>query len=183
MDRYTPSGRFANIGGKPQMLPGIISNSPQEQQFGMGSAGTPGTPGEEGEPGPPGMNGLPGDPGPPGGPGTPGPPGPTGDPGPGGGPGPPGPKDSIVRTSEGIYAFACTESDEPFFFTIVRSGEELSAKFRAATRGNVIRFRSTDNSFELCFARDARYPGWKNPDKTEEQYQRAKHFWSQAHLP
>lgn len=87
-----------------------------------------------------------------------------------------------MKTSEGIYAFACTESDEPFFFTVVRTGEAPPAKFTAAIYGKIIRFRSADNSFELCLARDARYPGWKSPDKTHAQFHQAATFWSQAHL-
>lgn len=147
-----------------------------------GDPGDPGPPGATGSPGPPGING---DPGPVGPPGVDGPPGGVGEPGPPGdtGPeGPPGPKDSIVKTSQGIYAFACAEADRPYFFSIVRTGEKLSDRFKAAVNGPLVRFRSTDNSYELCLALDARYPGWCNPDKTEEQLHRASAFWSQAHI-
>lgn len=87
-----------------------------------------------------------------------------------------------MKTSQGIYAFACTEADRPYFFTVVRTGEKPSDRFKAAVNGPLIRFRSADNTYELCLALDARYPGWCNPDKTEEQLHRASSFWAQAHI-
>jgi hypothetical protein len=140
-----------------------------------GDPGPPGGPGEPGAPGPTGPTGSDGGPGPPGGPGEPGPAGPTGP------DGPPGPKDSIVKTSQGIYAFACAEADRPYFFTVVRTGEAPSDRFKAAVLGPLVRFRSADNSFELCLALDARYLGWCNPDKTEAEMLRASSFWAQAY--
>lgn len=165
-----------------------LSRRVSSQNFGQILGGAPGPPGPSGgpgptgDPGPPGNQGLPGDPGPTGEPGATGLPGTPGAPGEPGGVGPPGPKDSILKNAEGIYAFACSESDQPWFFTIVPKGVEPSPRFSAATLLPLHRFQSTDGQFELCFALDARYPGWKSPNKTMEEYFRARQFWSQAHI-
>jgi hypothetical protein len=147
--------------------------------------GEPGDPGDPGDPGPPGDPGGPGDPGSPGSPGDPGDPGPPGDPGdPGstGEPGPPGPKDSVVSTSEGIYAFAVTEGTRPWFIDVVPAGEDTDAKFNAATCEETARFRSECGRFDLVFAIQSKFPDWRMPDKTEAQMVKANHFWGQAFI-
>ena len=158
-----------------------------------GPTGLPGDPGNPGDPGPPGPSGPDGPPGPPGPPGDPGgPPGPTGPPGdpgltgdpgpigPTGDPGPPGPKDSVVQTSEGIYAFAVTEGTRPWFIDIVPAGERLEKKFAAAICEETARFRSACGSFDLVFGVQNEYPDWRLPEKTGEQMQKARQFWNQA---
>lgn len=103
--------------------------------------------------------------------GSPGEPGPEG---------PPGPKDSVVQTSEGIYAFAVTEGTRPWFLDIVPAGEDTDAKFNAATCEETARFRSECGKYDLVFALQSQFPNWRMPDKTEAQMVKAKHFWGQA---
>lgn len=178
-----------------------VSGGPKGETGATGAAGNPGDPGNPGNPGDPGPAGDPGDPGPigpngnpgspgdpgtpgnPGNPGDPGSPGPPGEPGPSGPqgePGPPGPKDSVVRTSEGIYAFAVTEGARPWFIDIVPAGEKLEKKFAAAICEETARFRSTCGSFDLVFGVQNEYPNWRLPEKTGEQMQKARQFWNQA---
>ena len=103
-----------------------------------------------------------------------------GTPGGEGPPGPPGPKDSVVETSEGIYAFAVTEGTRPWFIDIVPAGEDTDKKFNAATCEETARFRSECGRFDLVFAIQAQYPDWRMPDKTESQMVKAQTFWRQA---
>ncbi len=143
----------------------------------VGPAGDPGSPGDAGATGPtgdPGTNGTDGTDG------TPGDPGMDGTPGGEGPPGPPGPKDSVVETSEGIYAFAVTEGTRPWFIDIVPAGEDTDQKFNAATCEETARFRSECGRFDLVFAIQAQYPDWRMPDKTESQMVKAQTFWRQA---
>jgi len=153
-----------------------------------GSPGTPGGPGSVGPTGPigpqgnPGPNGPTGPTGPDGPTGPPGPDGPEGPPGPMGDPGPPGPKDSVVSTSEGIYAFAVTEGTRPWFLDIVPAGTSLEKRYSAAICEETARFRSTCGSFDLVFGIQADYPDWHLPSKTEEQMNAAKSFWNQAFI-
>lgn len=153
-----------------------------------GARGAPGPPGEPSTvPGPPGDPGPQGDPGPPGDPSTvPGPPGDPGNPGPPGDVGPtgptgePGPKDSVVQTSEGIYAFAVTEGTRPWFIDVVPAGTQPDAKFMAAINGESARFVSKCGKFEMVFGVQAAYPDWHMPEKTSSQKQKANDFWNQA---
>jgi hypothetical protein len=164
---------------------------PDGPQGAPGDPGPTGPIGPTGPPGPAGSPGSPGDPGPPGPPGPDGPIGPTGDPGPigptgdigpDGPPGPPGPKDSVVSTSEGIYAFAVTEGTHPWFIDIIPAGGPLEKKFSAAICEETARFRSTCGSFDLVFGIQADYPEWHLPTKTEKQMNAAKQFWNQAFI-
>jgi hypothetical protein len=139
-----------------------------------GPTGNPGVNGDPGDPGPTGNPGVNGDPG------SPGDPGPQGDPGGQGDPGPPGPKDSVIHTSEGIYAFAVTEGTRPWFIDVVPAGEDTDAKFNAATCEETARFRSECGRFDLVLAIQAAYPDWRMPDKTESQMVKAQTFWRQA---
>lgn len=156
-----------------------------------GSPGDPGIPGGPGPTGPSGPDGQQGNPGPDGAPGPPGPTGPTGPsggtgapgpPGPDGPPGPPGPKDSVVSTSEGIYAFAVTEGTRPWFIDIVPAGQSLEKRFSAAICEETARFQSKCGKFDLVFGIQADYPDWHLPSKTEEQMNAAKQFWNQAFI-
>jgi hypothetical protein len=99
-----------------------------------------------------------------------------------GDPGPPGPKDSVVSTSEGIYAFAVTEGTRPWFLDIVPAGTSLEKRYSAAICEETARFRSTCGSFDLVFGIQADYPDWHLPSKTEEQMNAAKSFWNQAFI-
>ncbi len=127
-----------------------------------------------GAPGTNGSTGLPG------GPGGPGPPGPTGNPGNAGPPGKASPKDSVVQTSEGIYAFAVVEGARPWFIDIIPAGTEPDAKFLAAVTGELVRFNSKCGKFDLVLGVQAEYPDWRMPDKTLQQKQKANAFWNQA---
>lgn len=156
-------------------------------QHGAGPRGAPGAPGEPGGPGPTGDPGSPGSPGPPGEPSTtpgpPGDPGSPGEPGPAGPTGPtgePGPKDSVVQTSEGIYAFAVTEGARPWFIDVVPAGAEPDAKFLAAISRETARFVSKCGKLELVLGVQAAFPDWRMPDKTLTQKQKANAFWNQA---
>lgn len=142
-----------------------------------GADGTPGTNGADGSPGTPGTDGTPGSPGTDG---TPGNPGDPGAPGPMGDPGPPGPKDSVVKTYEGIYAFAVTEGARPWFIDVVPADSHTEPRFTAATCGETARFRSICGRFDLVLAIQAEYPDWRMPDKTEDEMRKARNFWSQA---
>lgn len=151
---------------------------------GTGPQGAPGTPGDPGPQGPIGTPGTPGDPGPTGPPGGPGPsgdpggPGPIGDPGP---PGPPGPKDSIIKNHLGIYAFACAEATQPWFFEICTRGAKPTKKFLAAIeKGTLVRFKSTNGKKELVFGVRKGYKKWISPDKTERAMKQAHAFWGLA---
>jgi hypothetical protein len=86
----------------------------------------------------------------------------------------------VVSTAEGIYAFAVTEGAQPWFIDIVPAGEGTDAKFDAATCEETARFRSECGRFDLVFAVQASYPGWRMPDKTEFQMVKANTFWGQA---
>jgi hypothetical protein len=150
-----------------------------------GAAGPTGPPGPTGDPGgPPGPPGSPGVDGSPGPTGPPGPDGPTGPPGPQGGigdPGPPGPKDSIIKTSLGIYAFACAEGTQPWFFEIRSRGQKPTAKFLAAVeKRSLVRFKSTNGKRELVFGIRKGFKDWNNPSKTEKEMLRANGFWALA---
>lgn len=139
---------------------------------------SPGSPGSPGAAGPPGAQGNPGDPG---APGPPGPPGPTGDPGPTGGIGPPGPKDSIIRNHLGIYAFACAEATQPWFFEIRTRGAKPTKRFLAAIeKSTLVRFKSTNGKKELVFGIRKGYKQWISPDKTERAMKQAHAFWGLA---
>lgn len=139
---------------------------------------------EKGSIGPEGPVGAPGSPGgPPGPEGPTGPTGPEGPIGPMGYPGPtgdPGPKDSVVATSEGIYAFAVTEGTRPWFIDIVPTGASLEKRFSSAICEETARFKSACGKFDLVFGVQAAYPDWHLPSKTEEQMRAAKQFWNQA---
>lgn len=162
----------------------------------VGPEGPPGPsggpPGPIGSPGPVGPNGPPGDPGPVGPPGpngstgpggNPGPPGPPGGgpPGPDGPPGPPGPKDSVVRTEQGIFALAVSESNQPWFFTVRAGNDSINERWLSAVdQRSLVGFRSGCGGFELILGLDKRYPGWNCPIKSEEEMRKANQFWSQA---
>lgn len=146
------------------------------------SGGPPGPPGPIGPDGPPGPPGPPGPIGPTGPNGPIGPDGPPGPPGPIGPDGPPGPKDSVVSTSEGIYAFAVTEGTRPWFIDIVPAGQSLEKRFSAAICEETTRFQSKCGKFDLVFGIQADYPDWHLPSKTEEQMNAAKQFWNQAFI-
>lgn len=199
----TPQGNFESDSpfqrrtatiGMPDMrvLPGTVNTvvgrnespvvRPSDLTGPIGPPGADGAPGADGLPGNPGTPGGAGPPGPTGPPGTgdPGSPGPPGPEGPQGPTGPPGPKDSVVETSEGIYAFAVTEGTRPWFIDIVPTGDNTDKKFNAATCEETARFRSECGRFELVFAIQAQYPDWRMPDKTESQMNKAQTFWRQA---
>lgn len=159
----------------------------------VGPEGPPGPsggpPGPIGSPGPVGPNGPPGDPGPVGPPGPSGTAGPGGNPGPagppGGGPpgppGPPGPKDSVVRTEQGIFALAVSESNQPWFFTVRAGNDSINERWLSAVdQRSLVGFRSSCGEFELILGLDKRYPGWNCPIKSEEEMRKANQFWSQA---
>lgn len=183
-----PDGQQGNPG--PDGAPG--PPGPSGPDGPTGPSGPPGPPGPDGPPGPsggpPGPDGPPGPTGPTGpsgGTGDPGSPGPTGPIGPDGAPGPPGPpgpKDSVVSTSEGIYAFAVTEGTRPWFIDIVPAGQSLEKRFSAAICEETARFQSKCGKFDLVFGIQADYPDWHLPSKTEEQMNAAKQFWNQAFI-
>lgn len=146
-----------------------------------GGPGPDGNPGPDGEPGPPGDPGGPeGPPGPPGMGGEPGEPGLPGPPGADGATGPPGPKDSIVKTELGIYAFACTESTQPWFFDIVEAGKMPEPKFMAAVEPRIVRFRSECGRLDLCMALHKGFGDWRMPEKSQREMEQANKFWSLA---
>jgi hypothetical protein len=137
-----------------------------------GGPGTPGEPGETGPVGPTGPNGPPGGPGPPGEPGGIGPPGE---------PGPPGPKDSIIQNSLGIYAFACAEATQPWFFEIRGAKERPTKKFLAAIeKDTLVTFKSTNGKKHLVFGIRKGYKKWISPEKTERAMKQAHAFWGLA---
>lgn len=183
-----PSGSPGDPGnpGDPGPTGDPGPDGPQGAPGDPGPVGPTGPVGPKGDPGPPGPSGgppgPPGDPGPPGPTGPDGPTGPSGGPGPDGPPGPPGPKDSVVSTSEGIYAFAVTEGTRPWFIDIVPSGSSLEKRYSAAICEETARFRSTCGSFDLVFGIQADYPEWHLPSKTEHQMNTAKQFWNQAFI-
>ncbi len=110
--------------------------------------------------------------------------GPTGEAGitgPDGPPGPDGPKDSILKTPLGIYAFACLEGAEAWFVDIVPRGTSPCIRFSMATSGPITRLPSRCGRWDLIFATDRRHQGWRMPEKTPEQRQKAVAFWNQAH--
>lgn len=145
-----------------------------------GQPGAAGSPGAAGGPGSPGSQGVPGDPGAPGAPGSPGVAGP---PGSDGGPGPPGPKDSIVKNHLGIYAFACAEATQPWFFEIVSRGKKCSPRFLAAVeKKSIVRFSSRGGRKELVFGVRKGFLKWVSPDKTGAAMKRANDFWALALL-
>jgi hypothetical protein len=148
---------------------------------GIGPAGEPGDPGPTGPAGGPGNPGEPGPigpPGPSGGTGEPGGPGPIGDPGP---PGPPGPKDSIIRNHLGIYAFACAEATQPWFFEIRGAKEKPTKKFLAAIeKDTLVSFKSTNGKKRLVFGIRKGYKQWISPEKTERAMKQAHAFWGLA---
>lgn len=155
-----------------------------------GNPGPDGGPGPDGNPGPDGGPGPPGDPGgPPGPEGPPGPGGSTGEPGPPGPPGPPGndglpgapgPKDSVVETVLGIYAFACTESTQPWFFDVVEAGKTPEPKFMAAVEPRIIRFKSECGRLDLCLGIRKGFLGWRMPEKSQREMEQSNKFWSLA---
>lgn len=151
---------------------------------GTGPQGTPGTPGTPGDPGPQGPAGNPGPTGDPGSPGNPGPtgdPGPPGEPGSIGPPGPPGPKDSIIKNHLGIYAFACAEATQPWFFEIRGSKEKPTKKFLAAIeKDTLVTFKSTNGKKHLVFGIRKGYKQWISPEKTEQAMKQAHAFWGLA---
>lgn len=107
--------------------------------------------------------------------------GPTGPRGPSGsqGPvGPTGPKDSVVKTTLGIYAFACIEGTEAWFVDLAKVGSRHDPKFQAATRGEPICFPSSCGQWELRVARRADFPSWRMPVKTEKQRQAFIKKWN-----
>lgn len=143
-----------------------------------------GAPGRRGGPGPPGANGTNGADGAMGMTGIPGTNGadgtPSTEPGP---PGPPGVKDSVVQTTEGIYAFACIEGTQPWFFEIVKRGKPCSRKFLAAVeKGSLISFTS-DEGHNLVMGIRKGCLKWNLPKKTLTEMNRANAFWSQAFEP
>lgn len=167
----------------------LIAPKPQPtREKGQESSGAgTGPPGPTGDPGPQGPAGNPGNPGDPGSPGPTGPTGPTGDPGPTGSagdpgpPGPPGPKDSIIQNHLGIYAFACAEATQPWFFEIRARGKKPTKKFLAAIeKGSLVRFKSTNGKKELVFGVRKGYKKWISPDKTERAMKQAHAFWGLA---
>lgn len=163
-------------------------NEPSSGGIGMpgqnGQNGVPGTDGDPGVPGNPGSQGNPGDPGPPGNPGQMGDPGPIGGPGAKGDPGdpgPPGPKDSIIKNHLGIYAFACAESTQPWFFEILPKGRKCSPRFLAGVESkSIVRFTSKGGKKELVFAVRKGFLKWVSPDKTNRAMKRANDFWALA---
>jgi hypothetical protein len=141
----------------------------------------PGPPGPTGDPGPAGPPGFPGDPGPSGSTGPTGPPGDPGETGPPGQQGEPGPKDSIIRNHLGIYAFACAEATQPWFFEIRTRGTKPTKKFLAAIeKGTLVRFKSTNGKKELVFGIRKGYKQWISPTKTERAMKQAHAFWGLA---
>lgn len=155
-----------------------------QDSSGIGSPGDPGPPGDIGPPGSPGPQGDPGAPGPTGptGPtGDPGPPGETGPTGAPGDPGPPGPKDSIIKNHLGIYAFACAESTQPWFFEIRGAKEKPTKKFLAAIeKDTLVIFKSTNGKKHLVFGIRKGYKQWISPEKTERAMKQAHAFWGLA---
>lgn len=154
-------------------------------QEGGNASSNPGPPGAPGTPGQDGQQGNPGDPGAPGNPSTvPGPPGDVGSPGAKGDPGdpgPPGPKDSIVKNHLGIYAFACAEGTQPWFFEIVKRGTRPTAKFTAAVeKSTMVTFKSTNGKKVLVFGIRKGYKQWISPSKTEWAMKQANAFWGLA---
>lgn len=157
--------------------------------LGGAEPGEPGQPGDAGATGPAGSPGPQGDPG---GPGPTGPPGPAGEPGPEGAqgaqgeqgiqgvPGEPGPKDSVVQTVLGIYAFACAEGTQPWFFDVVEAGKTPEPKFLAAVEPRIIRFRSEDGRLDLCLGIRKGFADWRMPEKTEREMQQSNQFWAGA---
>lgn len=181
---YSPSGNAVRVVPRP-----LTRGS--QPSGGSSAPGTPGTPGEPstvpGPPGDPGSKGDKGSPGPPGDPSTvpgpPGNPGSPGSPGPEGPQGPtglPGPKDSVVQTSEGIYAFAVTEGASPWFIDVVPAGAILERRFSAAIVEESARFVSKCGTLELVLGVQKDFPDWRMPDKTAAQKSKANEFWNQA---
>lgn len=150
----------------------------QPEGSGTGPTGAPGDPGPQGPAGSPGTPGDPGSPGPTGPPGADGPPGSPGAEGP---PGPPGPKDSIIKNGLGIYAFACAEATQPWFFEIRGSKEKPTKKFLAAIeKSTLVTFKSTNGKKHLVFGIRKGYKQWISPEKTEQAMRQAHAFWGLA---
>lgn len=165
----------------PKLEPTRGRSQPEGASSGNGSPGPPGNPGVPGMDGIPGAQGLPGDPGQQGNPGPPGDPGQQGNPGAQGDPGPPGPKDSIIKNHLGIYAFACAEATQPWFFEIRARGQKPTAKLVAAVdKGTLVRFKSTNGKKELVFGIRKGYKQWISPDKTDAAMRQANAFWGLA---
>jgi hypothetical protein len=95
--------------------------------------------------------------------------------------GPTGPKDSIVETSEGIYAFACMEGTQPWFLELVDADDAPSRKFKAAIiPETLVRFSSACGEYDLLLAVRRGFETWEMPAKSRAQMKRAVTFWSQA---
>lgn len=144
----------------------------------------PGPTGATGPTGPPSM--VPGPTGPTGNQGPTGPTGargPTGAAGATGQQGPTGPKGSFVRTSLGIYEFACIEGTKPWFADIVQCGDPLRERFGAAITGPVMRFRSVDGKHDLVLGVRREFPNFDMPEGDEDDLVKSRQFFSQEYIP
>ena len=101
-------------------------------------------------------------------------PGPTG---PRGETGPTGPKGSFVKTSLGIYEFACLEGARPWFCDIVPFGTPMREKFSAAITGQPIRFTSDDGKHTLVLGVRREFPKFDMPEASEEDRMKSIKFW------
>lgn len=144
------------------------------------SGGPPGPTGGVGPTGPRGPTGFPGPTGPTGPQGNA---GATGHTGPTGPQGPTGPKGSFVRTSLGIYEFACLEGARPWFADVVQCGDPLREKFGAAISGPAMRFRSADGKHDLVLGVRREFPNFDMPDGDEDDLTTSRKFFGQEYIP
>lgn len=167
-----PMVRSPQQDAPPFVSPGTGPTGPQGDRGSRGSDGPQGFTGPRGSTGPQGPQGGTG---PQGGQGSRGPQGDRGT------IGPTGPKDSIVKTSLGIYAFACMEGAQPWFFELVPYDGEPSEKFKAAIiERTLVSFPSESGLHRLVMGLRRGFDDWNMPIKTPQQMARAATFWSQA---
>lgn len=166
--------------GRYLVAPKLEPTRERSQPEGSGSGPT-GPTGSVGPTGPQGAQGPAGPTGPTGAASTvPGPAGPTG---PQGAQGPTGPKGSFVRTSLGIYEFACIEGARPWFADVVECGQPLREKFGAAIDGPVMRFRSVNGKHDLLLGVRREFPNFDMPDGDEADLTTSRQFFAQEYIP
>lgn len=141
------------------------------------SVNQPGTKGDKGDKGTDGINGTNGADG---AMGMTGADGTNGTNGTDGVPGPPGPKDSIIKTEEGIYAFACAEGTQPWFFELLSLNGTPSKRFLASVENESLVTFVAENGQRLVMGIRKGFLNWNMPNKTPEEMKRANNFWNQA---
>jgi hypothetical protein len=83
-----------------------------------------------------------------------------------------------VSNEHGIYAFGIMESMHATFCGRVPADGEIPEKFVAACEeGSISRHRSVCGKWDLLMGVQKGLAGWCMPDKTHDQFLRAREIW------